>query len=137
MTVVPDANALLVSIPPKSIYRPILDALIIGKFDLVISNDILSEYIEIIERKANAQVANNIAEMLLSLDNLNKVDIYFDWKLMSNDPDDNKYADASIVGSADYLVTNDHHFGILNSIDFPKVKIINLESFLSLTLQGL
>lgn len=63
-------------------YRPILDALINGEFGLVLSNDILSEYIEIIERKANALVSNNIAEMLLSLDNLNKVEIYFEWNLI-------------------------------------------------------
>jgi putative PIN family toxin of toxin-antitoxin system len=134
MKVVLDINALLVSIPKKSIYRPILDALIEGKFDLVISNDILSEYMEIIERKANSTVANNIAEMLLSLDNLNKVDIYFEWKLIGSDPDDNKYVDAAIVGSADYVVTNDQHFKILNSIDFPKVKIISIEHFFALIL---
>jgi predicted nucleic acid-binding protein len=73
MIIVLDTNALLVSIPKQSIYRPILDALIDGKFDLVISNYILSEYTEIIERKSNSIVANNIAEMLLSLNSLNKV----------------------------------------------------------------
>lgn len=76
MHVVLDTNVLLVSIPSKSIYRPILDALIDGKFQLILSNDILSEYTEVIERKANALVANNIAEMLLNLDNLKKVDIF-------------------------------------------------------------
>jgi predicted nucleic acid-binding protein len=70
----------------------------------------LFEYTEIIERKANSLVANNIAEMLLSLDNLNRVEVYFEWKLINNDPDDNKYVDAAIVGSADYIVTNDQHF---------------------------
>ncbi|HEY4327784.1 MAG TPA: putative toxin-antitoxin system toxin component, PIN family [Mucilaginibacter sp.] len=134
MIIVLDANALLVSIPKKSIYRPILDALIDGKFNLVISNNILSEYTEIIERKTNSFVANNIAEMLLSLDNLNKVEVYFEWKLINNDPDDNKYVDAAIVGSADYIVTNDQHFKILNSIDFPKVKTISIEKFLHLIL---
>jgi predicted nucleic acid-binding protein len=64
--------------------------LIDGKFDLVLSNDILSEYTEILERKTNTIVANNIAEMLLNLDNLKKVDIYFEWKLIDKDPDDNK-----------------------------------------------
>lgn len=41
MIVVLDTNVLLVSIPSKSIYRPIFDALIDGEFDLVLSNDIL------------------------------------------------------------------------------------------------
>ncbi|MDB5155907.1 MAG: hypothetical protein JWR50_614 [Mucilaginibacter sp.] len=132
MIVVLDINALLVSIPQKSIFRPILDALISGKFQLVLSNDILSEYIEVIERKANIVVANNIAEMLLSLDNLNKVEVYFEWNLIDKDPDDNKYVDAAIVGSADFIVTNDQHFKVLNSVDFPKVNIVSVAEFLEM-----
>jgi len=132
MIVVLDANALLVSISKKSIYRPILDALIDGEFDIILSNEILSEYVEIIERKANAVVANNIAEMLLNLGNLNKVEVYFEWKLINQDPDDNKYIDAAIVGAADFIVSNDQHFQVLKSIDFPKVNIVSIEEFLSL-----
>ncbi|MGF7081588.1 putative toxin-antitoxin system toxin component, PIN family [Mucilaginibacter sp. UYCu711] len=130
MIVVLDINALLVSIPKKSKYRPVLDALIDSKFDLVISNDILSEYIEIISSKTSAVVANNIAEMLLNLANLHKVEVYFNWKLIQADPDDNKYVDAAIVGAADYIVTNDQHFNILKSVDFPKVQVITVEEFL-------
>lgn len=129
MIVVLDTNALLVSIPKKSIYRPIFDALLNGKFTLVISNNILSEYAEVIERKTNELIANNIAEMLLNLENLHKVDVYFEWKLINNDPDDNKYTDAAIVGLADYIVTNDQHFNVLKSIDFPKVKTVSIEEF--------
>ncbi|WP_426667256.1 putative toxin-antitoxin system toxin component, PIN family [Mucilaginibacter sp. McL0603] len=135
MIVVLDANALLVSISKKSIYRPILDALIDGEFDIILSNEILSEYVEIIERKANAVVANNIAEMLLNLGNLNKVEVYFEWKLINQDPDDNKYIDAAIVGAADFIVSNDQHFQILKSIDFPKVNVVSIEEFLNLILK--
>ncbi|MDB5124316.1 MAG: hypothetical protein JWP94_2445 [Mucilaginibacter sp.] len=132
MNVVLDTNALLVSIPSKSLYRPIFDALLNGKFNLVFSNEILSEYIEVIERKANAVVSNNIAEMLLNLDNLNKVEVYFEWKLIDKDADDNKYVDAAIAGAADFIVTNDQHFKILKSVDFPKVSVISIDEFLNL-----
>lgn len=131
MIVVLDVNALLVSIPKKSPYRPIFNALIEGKFNLVISNDILSEYTEVIESKSNYIVASNIAEMLLSLDNLHKVEIYFEWKLIANDKDDNKYVDAAIVGGADFIVTNDQHFKLLGSVPFPKVKTISVQEFLA------
>jgi putative PIN family toxin of toxin-antitoxin system len=135
MVVVLDTNVLLVSIPTRSMYRPIFDALIDGKFDLVLSNDILSEYIEVIERKSNSVVANNIAEMLLNLDNLKKVEVYFEWKLIEIDPDDNKYVDAALVGGADFIVSNDQHFSALKSIDFPKVNVLNIDSFLKLLSQ--
>ena len=132
MIVILDTNALLVAIPKKSMFRPILDALINGKFDLILSNDILSEYIEILQRKSNSIVANNIAEMLLNLENLKKVEVYFEWKLIEQDPDDNKYVDAAIVGGADYIVTNDNHFQVLKTVEFPEVTVISIEDFLKL-----
>ena len=132
MNVVLDINALLVSIPKQSKYRPIFDALIDGHFQLSISNDILSEYIEILERKANFVVANNIAELLLSLINVSKVDVYFEWKLIHSDVDDNKYVDAYISSNADYIVTNDQHFNILKQIAFPKVNVLSIDEFLGI-----
>ena len=135
MIIVLDTNALLVSIPQKSVYRPILDALTGGRFDLVLSNEILSEYVEVIQRKANHFVANNIAEMLLNLENLKKVEIYFEWRLIERDVDDNKYVDAAIVGLADYIVTNDQHFNILKTVNFPKVNTISIEEFLKIILE--
>lgn len=75
MRVVLDTNILLVSIAKKSLYRIIFDSLIAKKFDLVISNEILSEYTEIIAQKTNTIVANNIAEMLLTLSNVQKQDV--------------------------------------------------------------
>ena len=62
MNVVLDINVLLVSIAKKSRYRIIFDNLLANKFNLIISNEILSEYTEIIAQKANVNVANNISE---------------------------------------------------------------------------
>lgn len=54
MRIVLDTNVLLISIPSKSKYRPIFDGLLRGDFELAISNEILDEYIEVIEIKSNA-----------------------------------------------------------------------------------
>jgi putative PIN family toxin of toxin-antitoxin system len=132
MKVVLDTNVLLVSIPKKSKYRAIFDALIGGYFNAVVSNDILSEYVEIIEQKTTFLIASNIAEMLLNLKNVQKVDIYFEWKLILSDLDDNKYVDAYVCSNADYIITNDHHFKILKQIEFPKVNILTIDEFLSI-----
>ncbi len=51
MKVVLDTNILLVSIPKKSPYRLIFDALLTRKFQLIISNEILSEYTEHLHKK--------------------------------------------------------------------------------------
>lgn len=131
MRVVLDTNALLISIPTRSKYRPIFTALINDHFELAISNEILSEYIEIIEQKANAIVAKNIAEMLLNLENVLKTEIYYKWHLIEADKDDNKFVDCAIAANVRYIVTNDKHFRILRDIPFPKVEVISIRDFLA------
>ncbi|OQX77885.1 MAG: nucleotide-binding protein, partial [Bacteroidetes bacterium 4484_249] len=66
MKIVLDTNAFLISIPKKSKFRLIFDGLINKTYNLIISNEILTEYFEIIEQKANIIVASNIIELLLS-----------------------------------------------------------------------
>lgn len=61
MRVVIDTNVLLVSIPLRSKYRPIFDALKSGSLHLAISNEILSEYFEIISSKTNHSIAVNVS----------------------------------------------------------------------------
>jgi len=130
LRVVLDSNVLLVSIARKSKFRPIFNSLLNGQFQAVITNEILNEYIEIIERKANAIVAHNIAESITNLPNVEKIEISFKWNLISADPDDNKFVDCAIAGRVKYVVTNDKHFNVLKDIPFPKVDIISIEEFM-------
>ncbi len=132
MNVVLDTNVLLVSIAKKSRYRIIFDNLLANKFNLIISNDILSEYTEIIAQKANVSVANNISEMLLALSNVQKQDVFYKWNLIEADKDDNKFVDCAIAGNADYLVSNDKHFNCLKEIEFPKLSLQTIDEFIEL-----
>jgi putative PIN family toxin of toxin-antitoxin system len=93
MKIVMDTNVLLMSIPKKSPYRKIFDGLIEGEYELVISNEILSEYLEILERKTNELVAKNIGEFLINSRSVQKIDIFYRWNLIEIDPDDNKFVD--------------------------------------------
>ena len=128
--VVLDTNSLLVSIGRKSKYRPIFDALLAGQFRLLVSNDILSEYAEKIEQKANALVANNIVDFLARSPDVERIDIYFKWAILHLDGDDNKFVDCALNGRADFIVTDDRHFRILSKIDFPYIKVISTKEFL-------
>lgn len=121
MKVVLDTNSLLVSIGRKSKFRPIFNALIKNEITLLITNEIILEYFEVIEYKTNFVVAKNVVDFLLSTPNVQKVDIHFRWSLISKDFDDNKFVDCAINGQADYLVTDDKHFKNLNEISFPLV----------------
>ena len=132
MKIVLDTNVLLVSIPKKSPYRLIFDSLLNKQFDLIISNDILSEYMEIIAQKSNESVATNISEMLLTLSNVQKQDIFYKWNLIDADKEDNKFVDCAISGGADYLVINDKHFNCLKTVAFPKLSLLNIDEFMDL-----
>lgn len=113
MKIVLDTNVLLVSIPKKSKYRPIFDALMEKRYTLLLSNEILSEYEESITLKTTPSIANPIVEMLLSLSNVEKIEIFFRWNLIEADKDDNKFSDCAVAGNADFLVSNDTHFNVL------------------------
>ena len=79
MRIVLDTNVLLVSIALRSRYRPIFDALLNSQYILVVSNDILTEYEEIIIRKTNPTIAANILDAIGNLSNVIKQDIYIKW----------------------------------------------------------
>jgi len=136
MRVVLDTNILLVSIARKSRYRIIFDSLVAKKFDLVISNEILSEYTEIIAQKTNEIIANNIAEMLLTLSNVQKQDVYYKWHLINADEDDNKFVDCAVAGNVDYLISNDKHFNELKAVEFPKLIVLTIDEFMDLLLKS-
>ena len=132
MKVVLDTNVLLVSIPRQSKYRPIFEGLIQKKYTLIISNEILMEYEEILARKANDLTAQNIIKMLVTLSNVEKTEVYYRWDLIESDKDDNKFVDCAITGNVDYLVSNDKHFNVLETIDFPEVPLLKAEEFLEI-----
>lgn len=132
MKIVLDTNVLLISIPPKSLYHGIIEAFNKRLYSLVATTPVFLEYEEILSTKANPSVAKNVIAALLEAKNVIPVDIYFQWNCISVDIDDNKFIDAYLNGEADYLVTNDVHFDVVKSIDFPPVNIISADEFLIL-----
>ena len=71
MRVVLDTSSLIVSIGRKSKFRPIFDALLHGKITLVVSHDVLSEYVDILEQRTNAIVAESISNFLMRSPDVN------------------------------------------------------------------
>jgi putative PIN family toxin of toxin-antitoxin system len=131
MKVVIDTNVILMSLPKISKYRPIFDGLLESKFDLAISNEILQEYIEVIGEKTTGEIAQNFAELMIKLENVEQKEVYFRWNLIEKDPDDNKFIDCAVSARVKYVVSNDNHFKILKEIDFPPVEVIDADTFLN------
>jgi len=129
--IVLDTNVLLVSISSKSPYHCIFKKLIDGEYDLGITTEILMEYEEVIERKFNSEVAKDTIRTLLALPNVTKINVYYNWYLIKADSDDNKFVDCAVSANATGIVTQDKHFNILKSIDYPNITLISIADFMS------
>lgn len=129
MNVVLDTNVFLVILPENSIYHPVYKALYQGKYNLVLSHQILLEYEEQFSLRYKTPIAAKIIEGLVNNNNFIFCDPRFLFNLIYHDPDDNKFVDCAVAGNADYIVTNDRHFDVLKSIDFPSVNCITLQEF--------
>jgi uncharacterized protein len=130
MKVVIDTNVIISSIGRHSTNRKLFDAILNQEIDVCISNEILFEYREVLIRKTNEEIAENFTTLLTSLSNVIFSNIYFNWDLIRNDTDDNKFIDCYIACNADFLITEDKHFNSIKNIDFPKINIIHTEKFL-------
>ncbi len=127
--IVLDTNCLVQMLSKHSPYRPAWQAFREGKYMLCVSNEILDEYEEIIERVANVAVAHNIVNAIVRSPYTRFFAPHFHFRLIEQDPDDNKFVDCAIIAGADYIVSEDTHFRILDSIPFPRVNVMHLEEF--------
>ncbi len=134
LAVVLDTNVLLIALPSRSPYHPIFDQLVAGAYTLIISNEILAEYEEQISKRYDAQTVNMLLGVLSSLPNVRRVTPYFKWRLITSDPDDDKFVDAAIAANAYLLITNDHHFDRLKMVDFPRVMLCTAQRFLEIVM---
>lgn len=132
MRVVLDCNILVTCLTSRSPYHNIYRSLINGKFELGVTSEILLEYDEIITLKYGQTTAGAFLALLSELPNVQFINTYYQWNLISADPDDNKYCDCAIAFNTDYLVTEDRHFNILTTVPFPHVQTVSLEQFMNI-----
>ena len=123
-----DTNVLVSSLSSKSEYHWIIDLLLEGKIELYLTDEILLEYEEILRSKYSETVASNFLIALKELPNVYFTHIYYRWNLIK-DPDDNKFVDCYIAAGAEYLVSNDAHFSVLKTVNFPKIIVVKLQEF--------
>lgn len=128
--IVIDTNCLLAILPSISPYHKVWTEFLEGRIEICVSNEILMEYEEIISQKTSSFFADIIIKALLNRRNLVRVSPTWRFRLISQDPDDNKFVDCAIAGQAEILVSNDKHFRVLNAIDFPAVTLLRLQEFI-------
>jgi uncharacterized protein len=129
MRVLIDTNILLAIVPKRSSERWLYDMLRLGKVELILSNEIFQEYEEKLIWFYSEYFAEIVLDELLNFPSTIQVESYYKWQLIEQDPDDNKFVDVAITSNADYIITNDKHFNVLENIPFPKVQAISLQEF--------
>ncbi len=97
MRIVLDTNVFIAIIGKTSRHRWIFDEILSQNFTLCVSQEIILEYVEILERKTTFEVAHNIHQFLTVYPSVEHVEIYYRWNLIPDDPDDNKFVDCAVA----------------------------------------
>ena len=128
--IVLDTNSLLQALPTKSKYHKIWTDFLEGEYCLCVSNEILTEYEEILAEHTSPEVAHNVVEAIARHPQICYRESYFHFHLLSHiDKDDDKFIDCAITAGADYIVTEDSHFNHLKQIRFPQLNVLTLDEF--------
>lgn len=134
-SVIIDTNILVSSIiSPKGVCRKVItDILKDTKTDLFISNEILNEYHEILNRKKFSKIAGFSSEAVILLIAISEFGILLEPKVridILKDKADNKFLELAVESKADYLIT-----GNVNDFNFKSYKtteIISPKKFLDI-----
>ena len=130
MKIVLDTNCLIQSIPEKSPYHGVWLSFEKGDNTLCLSNEILEEYEEILERLTDSVTTELVIRAIINSPYVEFVTPYFHFNLITVDPDDNKFVDCAIAANARYIVSNDKHYNILKQIPYPTIDVISIAKFM-------
>lgn len=110
-----DTTVLVRAIPSRGPLRRNLEAFDERRFCLVLSNEILLEYEEILKKLGGPNAWTAVRD-LLDAHGGDVIDVEpsFRWGAILSDPDDNKFVDAAVAGDSEWIVTDDAHFHILD-----------------------
>jgi putative PIN family toxin of toxin-antitoxin system len=129
MRIVLDTNCLIQSISERSPFFRVWQSILKGENTLCVSNEILEEYAEILERLLDKETADYVLDAILKNKYVELITPYYHFGLIKADPDDNKFVDCAVAANARYVVTNDKHYSVLREISFPVVDVISLRDF--------
>jgi putative PIN family toxin of toxin-antitoxin system len=127
MRVCIDTNVLLQLFGTSRPYRQITDALQDGSLQLAVSNEILLEYEEIITQLSGRGRWQAIEVFLHGISRLHASVLYvepqFRFRVITADPDDNKFIDCAIAAEVDFILTFDHHFDAIHGSGYKPIPV--------------
>jgi putative PIN family toxin of toxin-antitoxin system len=103
-------------------FHVIFDAWFSRGFRWAVSNEVLTEYQEMIVRHSGVHRWNQLGKVFSLAEAVGgllvKVQPAYRFQVIAIDPDDNKFTDCAITANADYVITNDAHFQPLASAGY-------------------
>lgn len=127
-----DTNCLIQIVSPRSKYHSLWMSFVRGEYELCVSNEIVDEYLEILQKLTSVEVAEYIMKTIINSPFVVFIDTFYKFDLIQADKDDNKFVDCAIAAQARCIISNDHHYDILSTIPFPHVEVIKLTDFMEI-----
>ena len=95
-----DTNCLIQIVSPRSKYHFLWDSFVRGENTLCISNEIIEEYVEIMQLLMGNAAAEYVIKTILNSRFTELVVPYYNFNLIEVDKDDNKFVDCAIAAHA-------------------------------------
>ena len=124
--VVLDTNVLLVSLSTQSPYHWALRAVAEGRATLCVTTGIALEYEEVVADQMGRAAADTLTSFLDGVPSVEWVRVRYRWRLVTADPDDDKFADCALAAG---VVSEDRHFDSVRDLDFPPLRVVGTEGF--------
>jgi len=133
MRVVLDTNVLISGTFWTGDSFRVLEGIDQGKAEIIISEELISEYDDVLTREEIAEkienkslVIRDIVQKVISRAKIVEPSEKFD--ILKEDPDDNIILDCAFEGKVDFIVSQDKH--LLRLGEFKGIKIVSPEEFL-------
>ena len=133
MNAVLDTNVLISGVISTGVAHDVVVAGFRGKYQLVVSEETVTEFEATLEKYPEKF---NMSEQEIQVE-VTTVRMFADFvepeasfSVIEDDPDDDKFLEAAVAGTADYLVSGDSHLLELDS--FRDVRIVDPRTFLEI-----
>lgn len=131
LKIVLDTNVLISAIIDDGKPRKLFQMGIVGKYEILISKEILDELSAVLQRSKFKMTKEDIMRIVSALMETGKnIRITSNFKVINNDPDDDIVINTAYDGNADYLVSGDHD--IQNIGNFRGTEIVSVDEMLKI-----
>lgn len=134
MKIVVDTNVIFSAIFFLGLPSKILDNILDGYYEIVLSEEIVAEYKQVINRYSKKKNSPNLPEIMDLIEILVSGSLFIDANNIVTppcaDPDDVKFLQAAIVTDAQYLISGDVH--LLDVGVYPGGEVLTPRDFLDL-----